>query len=158
MSQHRSINTQAGKAAGNGKLSVSIVIPAYNASRWIERTLRSVQGQTVKNIEVIVVDDGSTDETPAIVRRLMEQDPRIYLIQQSNGGVAKARNIGIVSARSEFVAPLDADDLWHPQRLELHLDAFADAPDEVALVYSPHVQDRPCGLCHGTGRLRADRR
>ncbi len=85
-----------------------------------------------------MVDDGSTDDTARIVREFQQDDPRILLVEQVNGGVAKARNAGIAAARSEFVAPLDADDLWHPKRLELHLQAFDESPG-VALVYSPSV-------------------
>jgi glycosyltransferase involved in cell wall biosynthesis len=119
---------------------VSVVIPAYNAGRWIGRTLRSVQAQTLKDIEIIVVDDGSTDETPSIVERAIADDPRIHLITQPNGGVARARNKGIAAARADFTAPIDADDLWHPTRLEKHLAAFERSSEQVAMVYSPCVR------------------
>src|SRR5262245_43574539 len=104
--------------------SASVIIPAYNAGRWIARTLQSAQNQTLTQIEIIVVDDGSTDDTADIVRSAMNEDPRIILIQQPNRGVASARNSGIAAARSEFVAPLDADDLWHPERLKRHVEAL----------------------------------
>lgn len=122
------------------KPMVSVIVPALNAARWIERTLASVQRQTVRDIEIIVVDDGSTDETAAIVRGAMRDDRRIRLIRQANGGVGRARNAGIAVARAPFVAPIDADDLWHPTRLERHLEAFAAADEGVALVYSPFVR------------------
>lgn len=117
---------------------VSVVIPAHNASEWIGRTLSSVQGQTLKDFEIIVVDDGSTDDTAPLVEGAAASDHRIRLIRQPNGGVARARNRGIAEARSRFVAPIDADDLWHPTRLERHLDAFEEG-DPVAAVYSPFI-------------------
>jgi len=120
--------------------AVTVIVPALNAARWIERTLASVQRQTVRDIEIIVVDDGSTDETAAKVRGAMRGDSRIRLIRQANGGVGRARNAGIAAARAPFVAPIDADDLWHPTRLERHLEAFAAAGEGVALVYSPFVR------------------
>lgn len=119
--------------------AVSVVIPAYNAARWIERTLACAQAQTIRDIEIIVVDDGSTDETADIVMEIARNDPRVTLLRQVNGGVARARNTGIAAARSDYVSPLDADDLWHPRYLESHLAAFAADP-EAALVYSSHVR------------------
>jgi glycosyltransferase involved in cell wall biosynthesis len=118
---------------------VSVVIPAYNASRWIGATLHSAQKQTLRDIEIIVVDDGSTDHTAAIVEQAMLSDDRLRLHQQANGGVARARNAGIALARAEYIAPLDADDLWHPRRLEKHLAAFASKGERVGMVYSPCV-------------------
>ena len=138
MPPHRPDDPPSGDGNASHKIRVSVVVPAYNAGRWIGRTLKSVQEQSVSDLEIIVVDDGSTDETARIVREFQKNDPRIVLIEQANGGVAKARNAGIAAARSDFVAPLDGDDLWHPKRLELHLQAFAELPG-VALVYSPSV-------------------
>jgi glycosyltransferase involved in cell wall biosynthesis len=87
-----------------------------------------------------VVDDGSTDDTELIVEREARKDSRIRLIRQANGGVARARNAGIAAARADYVAPVDADDLWHPDRLARHLEAFAVGGDDVALVYSPFAR------------------
>ena len=102
----------------------SVVIPAYNAELFIERTLRSALRQTHSNLEVIVVDDGSTDKTRAIAEAAA-MDDRVRIISVPNGGVAKARNIGIAEANGEFVAFLDADDLWHPTKIELQLAAMS---------------------------------
>jgi len=112
-------------------------VPAYNASATIERTLNSIMQQTYGHLEVLVVDDGSSDNTSEIVRRFAEADSRIRLIRKDNGGVASARNAGIEAARGEFVAPIDADDLWHPARVARHVDALLSAPADVGLVYSP---------------------
>lgn len=117
---------------------VSVIIPAYNASRWLNETLATAANQTFTDIEIIVVDDGSTDDTAAIVERWAGRDSRIRLIRQQNGGVARARNTAIAAASAPFVAPLDADDLWHPTRLEKHMAAFAASDDDVGVVYSPY--------------------
>lgn len=107
---------------------VSVVIPAYNAERYIAATLASAVGQTHRELEILVVDDGSTDGTVAIVERFMAADGRVRLIRQQNGGVASARNRGIAQAQGSYIAPLDADDLWHPRKLELQLAAMRRSP------------------------------
>jgi glycosyltransferase involved in cell wall biosynthesis len=100
---------------------VSIVIPAFNAAPFIERTLRSACAQTHAAIEILVVDDGSTDDTAALVERLAASDARITLFRKPNGGVASARNLGLQQARAEWVTFLDADDLWHPSKVARQL-------------------------------------
>lgn len=108
-----------------GQPLTSVVIPAYNADLFLERTLRSALGQTHSNLEVIVVDDGSTDKTRAIAESVAVIDDRVRILSVPNGGVAKARNIGTAEARGEFVAFLDADDLWHPAKIERQLNAIS---------------------------------
>jgi glycosyltransferase involved in cell wall biosynthesis len=103
----------------------SVVIPAYNAEPFLERTLRSALRQTHSNLEVIVVDDGSTDKTRVIAEAVAATDDRVRILSVPNGGVAKARNIGIAEANGEFVAFLDADDLWHQTKIELQLAAMS---------------------------------
>ena len=115
---------------------VSVVIPAYNAQSFIERTLLSVLAQSHRNIEVIVVDDGSDDATLSIVESYARQDGRIKVIRQKNKGVASARNTGILASRGSFVAPIDADDLWNAAKLEKQLAVFASDSRELGLVYS----------------------
>lgn len=89
---------------------VSIVIPAYNAERYIEKSIKSCINQTYKNIEIIVVNDGSTDNTVKIAQTISRQDNRIKIISTENGGVSKARNIGILNSTGEYLTFLDADD------------------------------------------------
>ncbi|NYT38025.1 glycosyltransferase family 2 protein [Allopusillimonas soli] len=102
---------------------VSIVMPAYNAEDLIERTIDSVVSQSYGNWELLVVDDCSKDGTRSVVERLAQSDGRIRLVplEHNNGAPAAPRNIGVSLARGEFVALLDADDLWHPRKLELQV-------------------------------------
>lgn len=115
---------------------VSVIIPAYNAEQFIAKTLHSVLQQTYPNLEVVVVDDGSSDRTVEIVRSFASEDARIVLFCQSNAGVAVARNWGITQSKGEFVAPIDADDLWHPQNLEKQVACMQEPGSAVGVVYS----------------------
>ncbi|WP_027145632.1 glycosyltransferase family A protein [Mesorhizobium sp. WSM3626] len=114
---------------------VSVIIPAYNAQDTIDETLRSVRSQSYKALEIIVVDDGSRDQTVAIARRHMEIDPRVRLIEQANAGVAAARNRGWQAARSDMIAFVDADDLWAPTKIERQMAVFDRTDEKVGLVY-----------------------
>ena len=118
---------------------ISVVVPAYNAERYIGGTLASVSSQTYGNLEIVVVDDGSTDGTRDVVRAHALNDPRVVLLEQANGGVAAARNAGIARARGDLVAPVDADDLWHPVKLERQAARLAEAGPDVGLVYVGHL-------------------
>ncbi len=116
---------------------VSVVIPAFNAARTIGQTLDSITSQTYRSLDIIVVDDGSTDETAAIARHACRSDARMRVITQPNGGVAAARNAGIRASSGAFVAFIDADDLWHPRKIEMQVAALLAEETNVALVYSP---------------------
>ncbi len=106
--------------------TVSVVIGAYNAERWIAATIESVLGQTWDDFEVIIIDDGSTDATAKVARGFGEA---VQLVQKENGGPASARNAGINAARGRYVAFLDADDLWLPHKLERQMALFRRLPD-----------------------------
>ena len=122
---------------------VSVVIPLYNKGPYIARALNSVLAQTFQDFEVIVVDDGSTDDGAAIVREF--DDPRIRLIQQENQGVSAARNRGIAAARAELVAFLDADDEWLPAFIETILRIRALYPN-AGLYGTAYEVRHPSGL------------
>ena len=109
---------------------VSIVVPAYNAAEFLEDTLESAIAQTHKNIEVLVIDDGSQDSTAEVAGRF---SPPVRVIRTENQGVAMARNTGIKEATGDFIAFLDADDLWEPDKLRLQLNRIDDVH---RLVYS----------------------
>ncbi len=114
---------------------VSVVVPAYNGQATLDETLRSVRGQTHEALEIIVVDDGSTDSTRAIAEQHAAADARVRVLHQPNAGVAAARNAGWQDARSPFIAFVDADDLWAPTKIERQLDALHAGGDRVGLVY-----------------------
>ncbi|BAZ11716.1 family 2 glycosyl transferase [Calothrix sp. NIES-4071] len=115
---------------------VSVIIPAYNAEVFIGRTLESVISQTYKNLEIIVVDDGSRDRTAEIVESFMQIDSRIVLFKQQNAGVAAARNLAITKSRGEFIAPIDADDIWYPEKIEKQVQCLLTSNANVGLVYN----------------------
>jgi glycosyltransferase involved in cell wall biosynthesis len=105
---------------------VSVVVTTYNQEKYICETLESVFAQTYPHYEVIVVDDGSTDGTAAAVRSF---GTRLRYVYQDNQGVAGARNTGVAQARGELIALLDGDDLWHPEKLRVQVEAFLKHPD-----------------------------
>ncbi len=112
---------------------VSVVIPMYNAAAYLQDCLDSVLAQTYKNIEVIAVDDGSPDHCADIIRAC--DDPRVTLVQQRNRGLAGARNTGICRASGDYIAFLDSDDMWRPEKLEMHV-AHLRANPSVGVSYS----------------------
>ncbi len=114
---------------------VSVVVPAYNVSGYIQETLISLLLQTFSNFEVLVIDDGSSDDTAAIVEQFEERDSRFQLLQKSNGGLSSARNYGIRHARGEYIALLDGDDIYHKDKLATHV-ARLDRDADVGVVYS----------------------
>ncbi|HEX6928802.1 MAG TPA: glycosyltransferase family 2 protein, partial [Gammaproteobacteria bacterium] len=114
------------------KANISVVMPAYNLAAYIEASVNSALRQTWRDFELIVVDDGSSDETAAIVERLAADDSRIRLLRSDgNLGGAGARNLGLARARGRYVAFLDGDDLWHPGKLERQLDVLQDTGAEI---------------------------
>jgi glycosyltransferase involved in cell wall biosynthesis len=115
---------------------VSVVIPAHNAARTIGETIDSVISQSYRTMEVIVVDDGSTDDTVAIVRRRMADTPSLRLVTQTNQGVSAARNAGIRAARGAFIAFIDADDLWHRDKIALQVARLRRDGNRLGIVYT----------------------
>lgn len=115
---------------------VTVVIPAYNAEATLDETLVSVRAQTWTNLEILVVDDGSRDGTFAIAERHAAEDPRVRALRKENGGVAEARNFAIAQAKGDYIAPVDADDLWHPTKIEKQMAAMAAMGEKCGLVYT----------------------
>ncbi len=136
--------TQAGPA---GPL-VSVVIPAFNGERFIGRTIESALAQTYSNAEIIVVDDGSTDATLEVVRRFGD---RVRCLRQSNQGGAAARNQGVSAARGDWVAFLDQDDLWRPEKLQRQAAVFLAEPS-IAVCFTrwSHIDDQGNPMTHGS--------
>lgn len=117
---------------------VSVVVATYNMGHYLPHAVRSALAQTYRNIEVIVVDDGSTDDTATVVQPLLA-DPRVRYVPKPNGGQASAKNRGIQEARGEFVAFLDSDDAWEPEKLALQIPLFLASP-RVGVVYARYVE------------------
>jgi len=111
---------------------VSVIIPSFNCAQFLGRAISSVLSQTYSNYEIIVVDDGSTDRTKDVVA---EFGDRIHYLYQPNRGLSSARNLALSKARGEFIAYLDADDMWYPHKLATQV-AFLDAHKECGLVHS----------------------
>lgn len=108
-------------------IQISVIIPIYNDALYINEAINSVLSQGIQNLEVILIDDGSTDDFEDKVNEF--NDSRIRLIKQANSGAAEARNNGIRHAGGEFVAFLDADDVWTPHKLKLQLDILINRKD-----------------------------
>jgi len=137
-------------------VNVSCIIPCYNAERFLRDALESVFAQTLPPAEVIVIDDGSTDRSAEVAAR---DAGRITYVRQDNAGPAAARNRGVELARGEFIAFLDADDLWHREKLERQAARFAARPEleicitHVTAFWEAEVQHEQEAM---RGRLRAD--
>lgn len=118
---------------------ISIIMPAYNAEYYIEEAIRSVMAQTVADWELLVLDDCSADQTRSIVEKLAAEDGRIRLIcrEENSGGAAKVRNQGLDLCGGDFIAFLDSDDVWHPEKLKLQLDRLQETG--AALCYSSYA-------------------
>ena len=129
--------------------SISVVIPCYNAAAFLRATIESILGQTQPVLEVIVVDDGSTDDSANIAESF---GPPVRVIRQPNQGESAARNRGIEAAGGEWVAFLDADDLWLPTKVELQAEAIRSAPADVVcvtgdfLLFGEGQEERLCSL------------
>jgi glycosyltransferase involved in cell wall biosynthesis len=112
---------------------ISVIIPAYNAEKTILSTIESVQKQTYQDLEIIVINDGSTDRTFEIVSNI--RDSRIKIFNYPNGGISEARNRGISHANGEYISFLDADDVWTVEKLEKQLAALQNKP-QASVAYS----------------------
>jgi glycosyltransferase involved in cell wall biosynthesis len=106
--------------------SISVIIPAFNAALYLGQAIDSVLNQTVQPCEIIIVDDGSTDNTLAVASSYISKG--IKLIQKKHQGIADTRNIGVKESKGNYLAFLDADDLWHTQKLEKQIDLFKKNP------------------------------
>ena len=113
--------------------TISVIIPVFNAEQTVSETLRSVQEQSFTELEIVVVDDGSTDGSPARVRDAMLGDSRIVYLRQGNRGVSAARNRGLRESRGSLVSVIDADDLWHPEKLARQAAALGQRRDGAVL-------------------------
>jgi hypothetical protein len=123
---------------------VSVIIPTYNYADYVGKAVYSVLNQTYRDLEVVVVDDGSTDHTAQKIEGLHQEDERVLYVYQPNGGASAARNAGFRAARGEIVAFLDADDAFHPEKLATQV-AFLDEHPQVGLTYNTRLLVNPDG-------------
>jgi glycosyltransferase involved in cell wall biosynthesis len=135
-----------GSEAGSVETStplVSVVIPVRNGAAYLDDAITSARGQTLEQIEIIIVDDGSTDESAAVARRHADEDPRVRLVEQQHAGLAMARNHGMRAARAPWIALLDSDDIAAPMRLEREVDFLRSNPGVAAVgTYGWHMGSR----------------
>ena len=136
---------------------VSVVIATYNMATFLPLAVRSALAQTYRNIEMLIIDDGSTDTTAEHVAPFLA-DTRVRYLKQANGGQAVAKNRGIREATGEYVAFLDADDLWTPDKLEAQLPLFAASP-AVGVVYSAfaYIDEKGARLASVPAKLHRGR-
>ena len=130
---------------------VSVVMPAWNAGATIVEALRSVAAQTYRNLEIIIVDDGSADATAALASQFCASDARARIVNRSNGGPAAARNLGIAEARGEWIALIDADDVWHPSKVEKQVTVALAADERPGFVYCWYRKIDAGGFVTGSG-------
>lgn len=128
---------------------VSVIMPAFNAERYIERSIESVLDQSYKHFELLVVNDGSSDGTEKIIKKFAARDSRVRYAEQPNAGISAARNLVIARAKGEFIAPLDADDLWHPAFLERQVARMLEAGPRVGLTYTWTAEIDDAGAYNG---------
>ena len=114
---------------------ISIIVPTFNRSHFLSTTLNSILNQKYQNFELIVVDDGSTDNTPEILKKY---NNKLTIIRQENKGVSSARNLGITKAKGEYIAFCDSDDLWLPQKLNHQIKFFKTNPQAI-LCYTGEI-------------------
>ncbi|MDB5357184.1 MAG: glycosyl transferase family 2 [Phycisphaerales bacterium] len=122
-----------GGRGGNTGNTISVLMPVYNAGKHLREAMDSILGQTFSDFEFLCVNDGSTDDSPAILAEYARRDPRVRIVTKTNGGVTSALNAGLKIARGEFVARMDADDIAIPDRFAAQLEHFRDHPQCVAV-------------------------
>ena len=113
---------------------ISVIVPTYNRAHFLKEAIESVLAQTYKNLEIIIVDDGSTDNTSKLVEKFT--DKRIIYLYQDNKGVSSARNKGILKTKGEYISFLDSDDIWLPQKLQKQLEVFKTSRFNPGVVYT----------------------
>ena len=123
--------------------AVSVITPAFNTAPFLAETVESVLAQRFQDWELVIVDDGSTDDTAEIAQRYADRDARIRIVRQENRGLAAARNTAVHAARGEFCALLDSDDVWLPGFLGSQMEVFARHPDTALVTGNAHYMGGP---------------
>lgn len=137
-------------------MKISVIVPVYNCAPYVERCIHSIMAQTHTDLEIICVDDGSTDGSSQLLDKLTMEDPRIHVIHQSNAGVSAARNAGIDIATGDLITFVDSDDAIEPDMYEILLPYFSD--ESVDIVHCGYKRIRPDGSVKDVnGRLNSDK-
>ena len=130
------------------EVDISLIIPVYNVEKYLERTLKSVENQTFKNFEVVIVNDGSTDRSMEIIEKFMNRNSNFVLVDQENAGVGAARNAGIKISRGMYIAFLDSDDFLEPEYLEkLYFTAIKTGSDIVCCNFYFYYESTRLKIC-----------
>jgi glycosyltransferase involved in cell wall biosynthesis len=125
---------------------VSVILPVYNGAEFVGKAVESVLCQTYRHLEVIAIDDGSSDQTLAILEGYAAGDSRMVVFSQKNSGVARARNRAVAGSNGDLIAPLDADDLWEPTKIARQVQQLQQSGERTGLVYSWWVWIDAAGL------------
>jgi glycosyltransferase involved in cell wall biosynthesis len=124
---------------------ISVVIPVYNGEKTIQETIKSVLNQTFQSLELIIVNDGSNDETLKVISII--KDPRIKVFSYPNAGLSASRNRGLAHATGEYISFIDADDLWTPDKLEAQLKVLQENPKRLLLIAGLIGLMNPVNFC-----------
>lgn len=138
---------------GISQVLVTIITPTFNRADFLPSAIESVLGQTFRDFELIIVDDGSTDSSCKVIQGYQQQDDRVVYIYQHNQGQSVARNRGLAEARGEFICFLDSDNAWLPEKLDISLQAFRKHP-EADVVYGDFIVIDAVGKELGVNRMR----
>ena len=111
---------------------ISVIVPVYKVEQYLDRCVKSIVNQTYKNLEIILIDDGSPDNSPAICDEWAKKDDRIKVIHKENGGVSRARNLGMELAKGEYISFIDSDDWVHPDFIKILYNAIQDTDSQIA--------------------------
>ncbi|HKY41605.1 MAG TPA: glycosyltransferase family A protein [Pyrinomonadaceae bacterium] len=141
---------------------VSVIMPAYNAEKYIADSIQSVLDQTYSNWELVVVDDGSTDKTADITKQFLARDSRIKYVFQENGRLGKARNTGVENSTGSLIAFLDSDDLWLPEKLQRQVQALVEEGADIVysngfIFYDPGPASGPTEFSVVSGRVEGSK-
>ena len=134
-------------------VKISVIIPAYNVAQWLPRCIESVLGQTYQNLEIWIINDGSTDDTGRIIDEYAAKDPRIHAVHQENHGVSHARNVGMSMVSGDAVSFIDSDDTLEPEMYELLVRVMQEHNADISHCGYKHIVGEEIRLVHDTKRV-----
>jgi len=139
-------------------IKISVIMPVYNGEKYLREALESILNQTFKNFELLIMDDGSTDQTAEILKTFAKKDPRIKIFHQKNSGVVRSLNALIAHAKAEILARMDADDIAYPDRLKIQYQYMQNHPETVVLgCFAKIIENRTVENSPGSGKEKSRR-